>query len=563
MSASRSAAAAAVLLLAVTSSLAAQKSPPPTNVSVVGAGTSATVSWTPVAVRGVTYRVLRGLDAGKPGTDLTPPIASASLVDPRVTPGTTYFYQVIAVYGNGISAPAAPVAFTAARAAIKPSLPVASPSTRVALPAGKEALATAPASATVPTAAAATTTPLVTRTDVAIAPGQLRSGAVRVGPAPASISTTPAPTSVALTWPSLAGVVAYSVERSVGAVAGPWTASATVSTASYTDVALDPDTPVQYRVTASYYDGRAGVSAPVATRTTKPSNPANLRASVAPHVITAQITPTFQASSVAYGDIALAWDNVAGASYYEVSGTGLSMARQTPTPAFAVPQVPPGTATYQVIAWFKNGVRQFGDATRPTRVEVLVGSPPVTGFGGVTYAGSSAASVDFRWANSNGATGFKLFRGDAEFGPFAEVTQLNFAQNWVRDWSTNLQRGRTYYYKLLSTFPSAPIAWTAATRIDIPTAIPLTGLTATSPGPGRVRLSWAPLSSATEFSMLRGKGSDALEWIKDGAYPMKLPGTSTGYDDSGLWNGATYRYTVCALIANGSACSSVSVTLAP
>ncbi len=102
---------ALVALLPV--SLTAQKGAlAPTDVTIVGAGNSATVSWTPVPVKGVTYRVLRGLEARAPGEDLTRPIEAVSFVDPKVEQGVTYFYQVIVVYDDGTSAAAAPVAFT-------------------------------------------------------------------------------------------------------------------------------------------------------------------------------------------------------------------------------------------------------------------------------------------------------------------------------------------------------------------------------------------------------------------------------------------------------------------
>ncbi|MEO8451417.1 MAG: hypothetical protein ABI647_16610 [Gemmatimonadota bacterium] len=494
--------------------------PAPTGVQVTASGTAVMVSWAPVAAP-AGYRVHRSTDAANfvevtPGQIPAPPFA-----DPNTTFGATYYYRVVAEYADGRVGATAPTAFT--------------------MPQPQ----------------------LAARGNLATGARQLNNKPIArlAGPGPANVAVTPAPTSVALAWPGMAGVASYNVERSLDPAGAQWTMAGTAGTAAYTDIGLDPQTSVQYRITATYPDGRAGTSAPVMTRTTKPTNPANLKASVATHVITAQITATLQASSVAYGDITLTWDKVPGASAYEVSGTGLPIPKTTQAQSFAIAQMPPGLANYQVIAYFMNGNRRFGDPATSTKVEVVVGSPPVTGFGGVTYAGSGPGIVDFRWWNSNGATGFKLFRGDGEYGPFTEVTNASWAQNWVRDYSSP-QRGKTYYYKLLSIFPSAPIAFTGVTRIDIPATVALTGLTATSPGPGRATLTWTPPAGATEIMILRGKGTEPMDWIRDSWGPMKLPGGTARYDDSSLWNGATYRYNVCAKIQNGSACSQVSVAIA-
>ncbi len=107
------AAAISVLLTPLPAPLAAQRgAAAPTNVTVVGTGSSATVTWTPVERRGVTYRVLRADQVKETGVDITRPVEVAPVVDPKVEPGRTYFYQVIAVYPDGATTAAAPVGFT-------------------------------------------------------------------------------------------------------------------------------------------------------------------------------------------------------------------------------------------------------------------------------------------------------------------------------------------------------------------------------------------------------------------------------------------------------------------
>jgi hypothetical protein len=101
------------LLAFQTSAGAQDRSSVPTEIGIAGDGRSATVTWTAVPFEGVSYRILRRAETEKIGVDLTKPVSVVSFVDPRVTPGVTYFYQVIAVFRDGTSASADPVAFVA------------------------------------------------------------------------------------------------------------------------------------------------------------------------------------------------------------------------------------------------------------------------------------------------------------------------------------------------------------------------------------------------------------------------------------------------------------------
>jgi hypothetical protein len=90
----------------------------PTEVKVTGDGTSATVTWTAVPFEGVTYRILRRAETEKVGVDRTKPVSVTSFVDSRLTGGLTYFYEVIAVFRDGTSASAEPVAYIAPIASV-------------------------------------------------------------------------------------------------------------------------------------------------------------------------------------------------------------------------------------------------------------------------------------------------------------------------------------------------------------------------------------------------------------------------------------------------------------
>ena len=101
-----------------TPATAQDRSSVPTEIRIAGDGRSATVTWTAVPFEGVSYRILRRAETEKVAVELTKPVSVTSVVDPRVTPGVTYFYEVIAVFRDGVTASADPVAFVAPAALI-------------------------------------------------------------------------------------------------------------------------------------------------------------------------------------------------------------------------------------------------------------------------------------------------------------------------------------------------------------------------------------------------------------------------------------------------------------
>ena len=157
---------------------AQERAVPPTDVAVVADGAAAVVTWTPVPVDGVMYRVARTLDSRRAPVDVTTePVDEPKFYDTRIQAGVTYFYQVIAVYRDATTAAAALVSFTA------PS---------------------APASSTVigtPIAAITTVAPLRVAIPTAV------TGVVVEGATTASATVS---------WQPVAGATSYSIKRSLG-----------------------------------------------------------------------------------------------------------------------------------------------------------------------------------------------------------------------------------------------------------------------------------------------------------------------------------------------------------
>lgn len=108
------------LAVASAAPLAAQEAP--SNVAVAAGKGTVTVTWTGIRNREVTYRVLRALDQKARGEGLTRPLAFdvTSFVDAALVAGTTYFYQVIAVYPDGREGASIAVQYPAPAVAVAP-----------------------------------------------------------------------------------------------------------------------------------------------------------------------------------------------------------------------------------------------------------------------------------------------------------------------------------------------------------------------------------------------------------------------------------------------------------
>jgi hypothetical protein len=251
------------------------------------------------------------------------------------------------------------------------------------------------------------------------------------------------------------------------------------------------------------------------------------------------------------------------------SATGAPIAEQEPIARlvnFVDAGLTPQTTLYYRVAAlsdFENsGTSETVSATTPAQ-------PVAPANFGVTY--SAGTILDFRWSPLPGAS-YKLVRALASEGSFAEVPGTQYANNsWARDYNT-VKVGETYLYMLRAFYPNAGSAESQVLRVTIvPTPPGVSYLRATSSpgttaGTATVVLTWGPAPGARSYGILRGKGSEPMDWIKSlGGLPLSLPGTTSSYTDTGLWKNSTYRYTVTTSYEPGRSgeTAGVSVTTAP
>jgi large repetitive protein len=364
-------------------------------------------------------------------------------------------------------------------------------------------------------------------------------GRTAAWPAPANVSSAPTAQAANLSWSGVPGALGYLVLRQLQGEASPRQVTPTpITVTSYQDAGLPPNTSFTYVVRALFQDGGQSESGPITGKTQLLPVPTAFQVSAAGSIVT------------------LRWGTVNGATGYQVfrqlHGEG-AFSLVTPTPITTTGYEDRGvplalTHRYYVLA--VNG--------QPTAQSAVVPGRP-SSFGAQVYRGKP--TVDFRWGGTAEATSLQLMRANSATGPFLPTKfHTNAAKDWARDPEAKV--GATQYYKLLVTYPTGGVESDMATA-----AIPLppqgiTNLTGTSPGPGTAVLRWTCDPEATSYSVLRGKNNEAMDWIRPAGSSVPLQFTKCEYSDSGLWNGATYRYTVVGRYSDHNTSTEGFVTVA-
>jgi len=316
--------------------LAAQVAP--TNVTAVESRGSVTVSWSGIRDK-VTYRVLRAEDPKSTGEDLTSPLDPGviSFIDYRVITGTIYFYQVIAVYGDGSEGASLRVQYPAQ---------VASPVIIATAPVPLEPLAS----------------PVV------------RSAPLPPPPAPTGVTVVGTPAQGTVKWLAMTGVTSFVVTR-LPSTATTGQVTLPGYSLGWTDKGLLPSSPYTYTVDAVYPDGRKA-STQVLFTTPHAINPGSLSASIP-----------------AVSQVKLTWPTVPGADYFIVLGPGstnggMKVSPMTSFTSYTVTNAPAGSQTWSVGSYYDPGPNLPGVPVGPyavstpisqfTKITTTVPAPPPT-----------------------------------------------------------------------------------------------------------------------------------------------------------------------------------------
>ena len=359
--------------------------------------------------------------------------------------------------------------------------------------------------------------------------------------------------SITLAWAALSGVSGYNIYRSP-TQDGAFTKlnTALVTAATYTDTPLTAQTAYWYQVrpvnASGTEGGRAAGDTPIPALTAAMTAPLNVQAAPA--------SPT---------SIALSWDAVPGAAYYNVfratsaGGSYSNYSGYTTTETSFVSNNLYANTTY----YYKISAVSVGGLEGPQSTPVSATTPAfiltapanptaATGYG--SYVG-----IDLSWDAVDGATGYAVYRSANPTGP------------WVLD----------YQYALINGYPYSTYN-TAYTDIDIDFAATfyyqMSAVSSSGEGPRSATVSAATRTGPAPLSLavnVQNASTAVITWAASAAFiasgyklyrapaasgPFTLITTTAGmsfpyafsYTDSALSGGGPFYYQLCAVNSAGT-----------
>ncbi|MDR2911175.1 MAG: fibronectin type III domain-containing protein [Bacteroidales bacterium] len=344
----------------------------------------------------------------------------------------------------------------------------------------------------------------------------------------------------AIKWNTVTGATGYKVERSIND--GSWAEIApSVTTTTYTDSNLEPNTKYSYRVRSYNGNGDESDYPVAASATTAIDAPAGL-----------------SATAVSNTQINLSWTAVTGATGYRVerSPNGTSNWTQIIASVTATTYNNTGLAAgtiyyYRVRAHNASGSNSaFSTIENATTETVTITLDAPTGLTTTTVLNNR---IDLKWNAVTGATGYRVER-KIDTG---EWTQIASSVTGTTYQNTGLTGIHTYYYRVRAYNNSGDSEYSnetsATTRLSVP------GITTTVVSSTQINLSWAAITDATGYRVERSP--DGMS-----GWTEIYSGTAISYNNTtGLTANTEYYYRVQAFDGAGheSVWSSVSATTAP
>ncbi|OLN32081.1 cell wall-binding repeat-containing protein [Desulfosporosinus metallidurans] len=353
--------------------------------------------------------------------------------------------------------------------------------------------------------------------------------------APAKLTATLASSSqIDLTWDPVSFATSYYVYRATSS-SGTYTNISTVTTSSYSDLAVSLATTYYYKIKAVNSFGSSDYSSKAYV------NPDD-------YVSTLSAPTNLTATVVRSSQIYLNWDPVSNTTYYYVyratssSGTysniGTSVAANYSDASLSA------DTTYYYKVKAVNGTdssalssKAYATTSEPDDVPAI----PT----GLTAKVTSSTQIDLTWEPVTYAVSYYVYRATSSTGTYtsvAAVTTNNFSD-------TSAAVDTTYYYKIqaynnygTSSYSTKVSANTADVSSDLSAP---TNLTATVASSTQIDLTWEPVSNATSYYVYRATSSA-------GTYANIATVTTTNYSDSNLSLNTTYYYKVQAINSAGS-----------
>ena len=358
---------------------------------------------------------------------------------------------------------------------------------------------------------------------------------------PGSVTATPAPGSLVVSWSAATNANGYKVQWKSGSQSyDTSTRQATATGTSYTIPGLTAGTAYTVRV--------------IATRTNAPDSAASSEATGRALHLTLGV-PGSVTATPELNSLVVSWTAAANASGYKVQWKSGSQSYSTSTrqatatgTSHTITGLTAGTAyTVRVIATRANAPDSAASSEAtgtPTAQQAAAGVVP-GGIGvGIPPSGEPGAIV-VSWTAAANADGYKVqWKSGSQFYDAARQATTTGTRHTI----TGLTAGTAYTVRVIATRTNAPDSAASPEATGIASLPPpgVPGSVTATPAPGSLVVSWSAATNADGYKVQWKSGSQAY----DAATRQATVSTGTSHTITGLAAGTAYTVRVIATRAN-------------
>ncbi|SFM13148.1 Pectate lyase [Paenibacillus sp. 1_12] len=260
------------------------------------------------------------------------------------------------------------------------------------------------------------------------------------------------------------------------------------------------------------------------------------------------------------GQVALSWNNVTNATYYNVyrsTSSGGTYTKINTSQISSTSYIDTAVTNGQNYFYIVKSANSLQESVSSDEVSARPAIPAAIAAPTTFTATAGNASVVLAWSSVSEATNYKIKRGSASGGPYTDLTTVTGTTYSYTD--SSVVNGTTYYYvvsALKAAVESANSNQAAATPVaqSLPTS---PSNLVTWAGDAQMSLSWGSVSGAASYNVKRSVTAG-------GPYTTIATNvTGTSFNNTGLTNGTAYYYVVSAVNVIGEGVNSNEVSGRP
>ena len=366
--------------------------------------------------------------------------------------------------------------------------------------------------------------------------------------APTGVTATAGDNSVSIGWSAVAGATSYNIYYSTtnGVPKATATKIAGVTTTPNIVTGLNNGTPYFFVVTAVGTSGESADSSQVSATPT-PVPPA----------------PTGVTATAGNGEAAIGWDNVAGATSYNIyysTTPGVTRLTGNRITRASSPYVVTGLTNNTTYYFVVTAANPIGESPESSQVSTTPNLAPPAPTNVTPEAGHGEATIS--WSAVTNAASYNIYfdntTGVSKTKYLNKVTGVTTTTKIV----TGLANDTTYYFVVtaVNIFGSegSESSQVSAKPTPAPPPPPTpTGVTAAA-GPGEATINWSGVTGATSYNVYYSTTTGVTKITG-----IKVAGVSSPKVVTGLIRGTPYYFVVTAVNSDGESVESSQVSAIP